>query len=256
MRKVSFIVLSTFLIISSFSCKSAKKAANGEANFGLSTKQLIKENNKQVASFKTLQAKLKIQYAQDGKSQTHSVTFRAKKDEALWINAAFSVIRAMATPEKVRFYNKLDNTYFDGDYEYLSQLLGTELNFDQVQNLLLGETIFKLNKEEYQSEVSDDVYVVQPKDQKALYELFFLLDTQNFKVKSQQVSQPEAFRHLQIDYLAYQNIIGQLFPEHIKVIAVEEDEEMTIELEMKNVTLNEDIRFPFKIPGGFKAIEL
>lgn len=256
MHKVSFIVLSSFLFISSFSCKSTKNAAHGEADFGLSTKQLIKENEKQEASFKTLQAKLRIQYSQDGKSQTHSLTFRAKKDEALWINAAFSVIRAMATPEKVRFYNKLDNTYFDGSYEYLSQLLGTELDFNQVQNLLLGETIFKLNKEGYTSEVSDNVYVVQPKAQKDLFEIFFLLNPENFKVKSQQVSQPKEFRHLQIDYMSYQNVIGQLFPEHIKVIAIEEDEEMTIELEMKNVTLNEEIRFPFKIPDGFKAIEL
>ncbi|WP_370477466.1 DUF4292 domain-containing protein [Tamlana flava] len=255
MHKIS----STFLILLAlllFNCKSANTIGKGEADYNLSTKQLIKANAKQVAVFKTLQARLKITYTDNGKSQTHSVNFRAKKDEALWINASFSVIRALVTPEKVSFYNKLDNTYFDGDYKYLSSLLGTEFDFHKVQNLLLGETIYNLKDGDYKASVDDGAYVVQPKNQRELFEIFFLLNPSNFKVKSQQISQPKELRHLQIDYMAYQDVEKQILPELIKVIAVEANEEMQIALEFKNVTLNEDLRFPFKIPSGFKLIEL
>ena len=124
--------------------KNSKKVSF--PNLKLSTKQLIKANAKQTASFKTLQSKLKITLNQDGKQQSHVVTFRVKKDEILWISATFSVIRAKVTPHKVSFYNKLDNTYFEGDYKYLSDLLGTELDFQKVQNLLIGETLFDLKK--------------------------------------------------------------------------------------------------------------
>jgi outer membrane biogenesis lipoprotein LolB len=244
------------IIVLLFNCKSAKTITNGENNFNLSSKQLIKANAKQAANFNTLQAKLKITYTQKGKSQTHSVNFRAKKDEALWINAPFSVIRALITPEKVSFYNKLDNTYFDGDYKYLSNLLGTELDFQKVQNLLIGETLFNLKNGDYRAYTDDGSYVVQPKKQLELFEIFFLLSPSNFKVKSQQISQPKTFRHLQIDYLKYQDVENQILPELIKIIAIEEQEEMIVELEVKNVSLNENLRFPFKIPSGFKAIEL
>ncbi|MFV9549540.1 DUF4292 domain-containing protein [Algibacter sp. PT7-4] len=254
MHKYSKIILGIVTILL-FHCKSAKTISNGEVNYNLSTRQLIKENTKQVATFNTLQSRLKITYTQKGKSQTHSVNFRVKKNEALWINATFSVIRALVTPEKVSFYNKLDKTYFDGDYKYLSHLLGTDLDFEKVQNLLLGETIYKLNTSDYKATVNDGAYVVQPKKQRDLFEIFFLLNASNFKVKSQQISQPEAYRHLQIDYLKYQDVNQQIIPELIKVIAVEANEEMSIELEMKNVSLNEELRFPFKIPSGFKAIE-
>lgn len=239
-----------------FNCKSAKTISNGDTDFNLSTRQLIKENAKQAAVFKTLQSRLKITYTQKGKAQTHSVNFRAKKDEALWINATFSVIRALVTPEKVSFYNKLDKTYFDGDYQYLSDLLGTELDFDKVQNLLLGETLYDMSSGDYKASIDDESYIVQPKNQRDLFEIFFLLNPSNFKVKSQQISQPKEFRHLQIDYLAFQDVDKQIIPEIIKVIAVEASEEMTVELEMKNVSLNEELRFPFKIPSGFKEIEL
>ena len=255
MHIYSKITLGLFVIML-FNCKSAKTISNGDANYNLSTRQLIKENTKQAASFKTLQARLKITYTQKGKSQTHAVNFRAKKDEALWINATFSVIRALVTPEKVSFYNKLDNTYFDGDYKYLSDLLGTELDFKKVQNLLLGETLYSLKESNYKISVDDGTYIVQPKNQRDLFEIFFLLNPSNFKVKSQQISQPREFRHLQIDYLAYQDVEKQIIPERIKVFAVEASEEMTVELEMKNVSLNQDLRFPFKIPSGFKEIEL
>ncbi|MDG1731329.1 MAG: DUF4292 domain-containing protein [Algibacter sp.] len=251
----SKIILGVFVILL-FNCKSAKTISTGETNYNLSNRQLIKENAKQAANFKTLQARLKITYTQKGKSQTHTLNFRAKKNEALWINATFSVIRALVTPEKVSFYNKLDNTYFDGDYKYLSDLLGTELDFDKVQNLLLGETLYTMSSGAYKVSVDDGSYIVQPKNQRDLFEIFFLLNPSNFKVKSQQISQPKEFRHLQIDYLAYQDVETQIIPERIKVIAVESSSEMIVELEMKNVSLNEDLRFPFKIPSGFKAIEL
>ncbi|GAA4941579.1 DUF4292 domain-containing protein [Algibacter agarivorans] len=256
MSKYSHIISSLFVLLM-FNCKSAKTInVNSEANYKLSTRQLIKENAKQEATFNTLQSRLKITYTHQGKSQTHTVSFRAKKDKALWISATFSIIRALVTPEKVSFYNKLDNTYFDGDYKYLSDLLGTELDFEKVQNLLIGEALYNLKGADYKASVDDRSYILQPKKQRELFEIFFLLDPSHFKVKSQQISQPKTFRHLQIDYVSHQEVDKQILPENIKVIAVEANKETIIGLEFKNVSLNEDLRFPFKIPAGFKAIEL
>lgn len=251
-------ILSVLLVILVVitSCKSTKRIALGDANLNLSAKQLIKENAKQSPEFKTLQAKLKISYASGDDSQTHTVTFRIKKDEVIWINSAFSVIRAKMTPEKVSFYNKLDNTYFEDNYKYLSDLLGTELDFEKVQNLLLGEALFSLNDEDYSTAIMDDLYVLQPKNQQQIFEIFYLISPSHFKVTSQQISQPKSYRHLQIDYLNYQEVNRQVFPENIKIIAVEADEEMIMRLEFKSVSLNEDLNFPFNIPSGFEEIKL
>lgn len=237
-----------------FNCKATKTVTSGDANFNLSSRQLIKENAKQTPEFKTLKSTLKITYNDGGKSQTHSVSFRAKKDEALWMSATFSIVKALITPEKVSFYNKLDKTYFEGDFSYLSELLGTELDFEKVQNLLFGEAIFNLKDANYKVSVEDNVYILQPKKQRELFEIFFLLDPSLFKVTSQQISQPKELRHLQIDYKSHQKVDNQVLPEKVKVIAVEKNEELEIGLEFKNVTLNETLRFPFKIPSGFKEI--
>lgn len=258
MKKKPLITLILLVIVFAFveSCKSTKRLASGEADLSLSTKQLLRAYEKQAPNFKTLQSKLRIAYTDGNIEQSNSVTFRMKKDEVIWMNSAFSIIRAMITPDKVSFYNKLDNTYFEGNYQYLSDLLGTELNFNMVQNLLLGEALFELNDDAYSSTVMDETYVLQPKKQKELFELFFILSPKLFKIKSQQISQSKESKILQIDYLAYQEVNKQALPEHIKIIAVEANEEMIAELEFKSVSLNEDLRFPFKIPSGFEEIKL
>ena len=249
--------LFVLIIFFSFSsCKSAKTVTGGDANLRLSAKQLIKENAKKSPDFKTLQSKLKITYSEGDKKHSHTVSYRMEKDEVLWLSAPFSVIRAKITPKSVAFYNKLDKTYFEGDFEYFSKLLGTELDFKKVQNIILGEALFNLKDESYKLSINEGSYVLQPKKQRELFEIFFLLNPTMFKVTSQQLTQMAEQRHLQIDYLAHQEIDRQVLPEHVKVIAVEGNEELIAELEFKSVSLNDELRFPFKIPSGFKKIEL
>ncbi len=46
----------------------------------------------------------------------------------IWLSAKLGLARMMITPESVRFYNKLDNEYFDGDYKLLSDFVGVDLD--------------------------------------------------------------------------------------------------------------------------------
>ena len=239
------------------SCKSVKTIHSGEANLNLSTKQLIKENAKRTPNFKTLSARVKLNINQGNNEEAYTINFRMEKDkQILLMSTPISVVKALITPDKVSFYNKLDNTYFEGDYKYLSNLLGIDLDFQKVQNLLLGEALFGLNEKAYNMSINETSYILEPKNQQTFFELFYLIDPSHFKISSQQISQPQQQRLLEIDYLKYQQVDKQILPQQIKVIAVEATEEMIIEMEFKGVTLNEDLRFPFKIPSGFKEIKL
>ncbi|GAA3565633.1 DUF4292 domain-containing protein [Snuella lapsa] len=247
--------ITILLLLLVFNCKSTRTVRSGEANLKLSAKQLIKENLRQTPHFKTLAVRVKVDVKDGDKEKGYTVNMRIEKDKKiLLMSSPISVVKALITPDKVSFYNKLDNTYFEGDYSYLSKLLGTELDFEKVQNLLLGEALFHLKDETYKVSVDDNTYVLEPKQQRAVFELFLLLEPSYFKIKSQQIYQPEKFRHLQIDYLAYQKIEKQTLPQHIKVIAIEANEELIINLEYKGAALDVDLRFPFKIPSGYKEI--
>ncbi len=252
--KYLFLIL---IIGTCFGCRSAKSlTAIGTVKENVPAKQIIKENQKQTADFKTLQAKVKIDYIDGSKSNGVSVNLRIEKDKIIWLSAPLGVARVMITPEKVKYYNKLENEYFDGDYSLLSELLGIELDFKKVQNLLLGETLFSLSNEIYLASNNEVSYVLQPENQKALLEIFYLFNPGHYKLDSQQLSQSLQKRFLQVDYKTYQLVSKEIIPEIINIVAVEANSEMKIDLEYKSVSLDEDIRFPFEIPSGYKEIQL
>lgn len=236
-------------------CKSTKSVrASGEASDKLSAKQVIRQHQKSDVDFKTLQAKAKIDILQNGESQGFTFSFRMEKDKVIWLSAPIGVARMMLTPEKVRFYNKLDNEYFDGNYQLLSDFVGVDLDFYKVQNILLGQAIYDLKKEPYNVFVNENSYALHPKDQKALFELFYLINPSHFKMDSLQLFQQLEKRMLQVDYATYQEVKRQIIPQNIRVIAVEDSEEIIISIEFKSVSLNQEVRFPFKIPQGYKEI--
>ncbi len=245
------------MVSSLISCRSAKSlTAGGTIKENTSTKQIIRENQKQTADFKTLQAKVKIDYTQGDKSNGVSVNLRIEKDKAIWLSAPLGMARALITPEKVSYYNKLENEYFDGDYSLLSELLGIELDFNKVQNILLGETLYDLSNGIYLTSNNEISYVLQPENQQAGFEIFYLFNPGHFKLDSQQLSQAKEKRFLQVDYKVYQMVGKEIIPELVNIVAVEDNSEMKIDLEYKSVSLNEDIRFPFEIPSGYKEIQI
>ncbi|MDT0558101.1 DUF4292 domain-containing protein [Ichthyenterobacterium sp. W332] len=257
--KPKFLYFYLLVFIGLHSCKSAKSiSSDGTLDASLSTKQLIKKHNKQDLDFKTLQAKVKIEYSEAGsdKSQSYNLSLRVQNGKTIWISATLGLARAIITPDKVQFYDKINNQFFDGNYALLSDILGVDLDYDKVQNLLLGQSIFKLSDKTYASSTYDKSYMVNPKEQNALFELFILLNPGHYKTDSLQIHQPQDRRFLQVDYPIYQDIEKQIVPQNIRIVAVENDDEVTIVLDYKSVTLNNDLRFPFKIPSGYKEIKL
>ncbi|MCK0178745.1 DUF4292 domain-containing protein [Flavobacteriaceae bacterium S0862] len=254
MKKITYIVLAIVLLIS-FGCKSAKSiTSNSELDSKISSRQLIKEHTKTFTKFKTLQARVKVEYLQGDMEQTHSINLRMEKDKTIWLSATLGIVRAKITPTKVSFYNKLDNTYFDGNFSLISDLLGTDLDFNKVQNLLLGEALFDLTTNNYKVDVFDKSYLLQPKRQSELLEILLLLNPSHYKMDSQQISQALEQRILQIDYKDYQEVDKQVLPKNVNIIAVQGNFETQINMEFKSVSLDSDLRFPFRIPTGFKEI--
>lgn len=250
------VTIGALLLLLTFSCNSAKNViASGKASDKLSVKQVIKQYDKNSTDFKTLKARVKIDLTQNDKTQGAGFSLRIEKDKVIWLSeSVLGMARMMITPDKVKFYNKLDNQYFDGDYKLLSEVVGIDLDFMKVQNILLGQAIYNLKAEPHQVAVNGNSYAVSPKDQNALMELFYLINPSHFKMDSLQLQQQLKKRMLQVDYATYQEVDKQIIPKNIRIIAVDDSDEVAVAMEFKSVSLNDEVRFPFKIPSGYKEI--
>lgn len=249
---LSLVILLVFFV----SCKSGKVLTDGTVNKNLSSKTIIKTHYQNAIDFKTLSGKMKIDYSDGSDSQGVSVSLRMEKDKAIWISAPFGVVKAYITPNRVSFYNKLQNEYFDGDFAYLSNILGTELDFQKLQNVLLGQALFNLKEGKYDTSIADKNYQLKPRKVEELFKTLFQIEPKNFKIAKQELSQPLKNRLLEIEYKNYQKINKWVIPNEILITAIDKDLTNTIGIEYRNIEFDRALNFPYKIPKGFDEIVL
>ena len=257
-RKLAVVkrILASVLIALTLSCKSGKIISDAKADKSLSARVIIKNHYKNQLEFKTLTGRIKIDYSDGYSTQSMGVSLRMEKDKASWISAPLGVVKALITPDRVSFYNKLDNQYFDGDFRYLSRMLGTDVDFEIVQNLLLGQALLDLREEKYLAEVNGDNYELKPKKAMELFKPLFRIEPGNYKLAAQQLAQPWKKRLLEIRYKNYQQRDERILPNEIGIVAIEMNQRTTIAIEYRNMEFNRRINFPYKIPKGFEEIVL
>ncbi|MCB0471953.1 MAG: DUF4292 domain-containing protein [Flavobacteriaceae bacterium] len=256
MKGVKFVFVLFLLLV--YGCRSTKIAATSEAKM-MSVKNIIKKYYDNGFHKQTINARLRIKYT--GKSDLPNLTasLRVKKDEAIWISLSklgFPLAKILITPTKVSYYEKINRTYFEGDFSMLSNWLGTDLDYEKIQNLILGEAILNLKKDNYTVGVDKNFYLLAPKKQVDLYSIFFVLNADNFKIKSQQVLETDTQKKLLIEYDDYKVVDGEQFPTTVSITATDNTNKATIDIAYKSVEFNEPVSFPFEIPDNYRPIAL
>ncbi|MCH9660474.1 MAG: DUF4292 domain-containing protein [Bacteroidetes bacterium] len=256
MHKFLYIVLGSWFL---FSCGGPKTViGTSNADSGLAVKGIISAHKAAMPNFKTLASRVKVAYEDEKQRQSITVSLRMEKDKKIWMKASIlgiTMAKALITEDNVSYYETLGNTYFNGDFALLSNWLGTPLNFEKTQAILLGQSIFKVDNG-YRSSVTNNKYKLEPKDQPYNFLHFALLNPDNFKVNSAKVSQPADNRELSVVYDTYQKVSDQWFPSVIDIEALEGDNKTKIGVTYRNIDLNVAVSFPFKIPNGYQEIVL
>ncbi|WP_416445537.1 DUF4292 domain-containing protein [Leeuwenhoekiella sp. A16] len=251
------IVVILFFTISLIGCKSSKGVVKGTEN--LSASRIIKSHYNSHVDFETLAARLRVNYKDDDTNQNVTVSLRLEKDKTIWMSASLlgiSLAKAKITPSQIQYYSKIDQTYFDGDFRFISELIGTELTFDQLQSVLLAEPLYDLKSGNYNAVAGAQNYLVVPKKQEKLFNLFFYINPGQFTLQQQRLAQDDDERVLTISYADYEAEKNGFFPGKIGLRAQENDKTTEINIEYRSLEFDEPVSFPFSIPEGYKEIKL
>lgn len=251
--QVIFIAISLVFLTS---CGAKKAKMGSVAPEDAAVVSVIQNHYDKEVDFKTLQGRLSLNYQTEDRSQSVTVAFRMKKNDTIWMSGqvlGIPLAKVMITPNSVQFYEKITQTYFDGDFSLLSDLLGTPLDFQKVQNLLLGQAVYDLRSERYVLTESTRGYQLKPAEEDFLTRLF-LLDAGNFKAIAQQLGQQSENRNVTITYPSYQKVRGKIFPEQINILANDGPENTRIDMTFRSIEFNVPVSFPFSIPSGYEEI--
>ncbi len=237
---------------------SAKKAVIAETtiNNKLTADKIIENHYKNKLNFNTLYIKSNVSYKDPNQSQNVTAEIKIKKNEIILVSIrilGITVAKALITPEKVQYYEKLNSSYFDGNYSTLSNLLGTELDFQKVQNLLLGEAFDNLKTGKYNFTLEDNKYKLASVSNSGISKTFYL-SGDNYLVKKEEISQPGLERMLLIIYPARKSAEEYNLPSGISIEAIQKSEKTTININYNSISFNEELSFPYSVPNSYERV--
>lgn len=257
MKKYIALVLVTAFMVS---CKS--KAVAVQNNNG-TTEVITKEDKKAVEKhyenkldFSTLYIKASAKYADEKQSQNVTADIRIEKDKQILISVRFlgiTMAKALITPTTVSYYEKINSTYYEGDFTSLSKWLGTELDYSKVQNLLVGEALDDLRKGKYTQTIVDNLFKLEDEKETNIKKAFFL-DADKYLVQKEEISQPSENRMLQISYGDSKVFNQGTIPTSIEINAIQPKGKTNINLNYNNISFNEELSFPYSVPSGYKKV--
>jgi hypothetical protein len=206
-------------------------------------------------NFTTAYIKCNAHYETDKQSQHVTAEIKIKKDEKIIISVRFlgiTMAKALITPTQVQYYEKLNSNYFDGNFEAISQFAGTDLNFQKLQNVLLGQAIEAFAANEYTLAKEDKWVKLQKDNASALITYFF--DANNRLLQKQIIQQQVQERLLTVSYPKFSSYQEVIFPSNILLNAEQKQTKMNLNIEYTDVSLNEELSFPYAVPTGYKRI--
>jgi len=256
-KAVVIFIVSFLSSLTLVSCKSKAAVVDVTKNESRSSANKIIENyynNKN--EFSTLYIKANAQYATEKQTQNVTAEIKIKKDEQILISIRFlgiTMAKASITPTSVSYYEKVNGSYYEGDFSALSQLLGTDLDFNKVQNMLLGRAIDDLKNGNYKESLTDQVYRLDDASDNNTKKSFYF-DADKFLVNKQEITQTNEGRMIQVAYSNKKEFNEMTLPLAVNIDTYQKKGKAEINLDYNTVTFNEELSFPYSVPNDYKRI--
>jgi hypothetical protein len=296
-RKTGAILFTMVLMMVLVACRSKKDSAKSKEPIKHRTAgHLLRNYERNQFDFEWIGMKIDAESVTMGETQGFKATLRMRKDSAIWVSISpalgIEVFRILITPDSLSMISKIpDNKfYYQGGFEVLSAMLGTEIDFDMLQNLLVGNAL-GLDKDEgrFRSEVDesthlliskykrkvrrvvgvddrkleDDTIVINPNDPR-YQRTIRRLDENDEMIISRYWLEPEKYRlvksifndliaqrSLEVWYADFEPNNEQYYPALIRLKVVNPQITRELNLEITKLVSDRTFEFTFEIPEDF-----
>lgn len=254
-NKINYILLLVVAITVS-SCGTKKFVAE-DGLTAKNAKAAISIHEGQLPKFKTLNGKIRAAYQDEDNSQSLSITYRIEKDKVIWMSAKalglVTVAKLKITPNRVQFYEKINGQFFDGDFTLISNLLGVEVDFYGLQNLLFAQSVYPL-KAEKDNAKAENFYFVFTHQINALLQQEAKISTKDFTLHQQMVKHNNQIDFVSVNYPTFTKLKESPFPKEINILAKRKNETLRLIIEYRDIRVDEELSFPFDIPSNYEEI--
>ena len=241
-----------------YGCKSITVLPTNKPISNVNINGLIDKINTNSLKFKNLKSRIRVSYDDGKKKEQIIVQLRIKSDEIIWLSATMLVpiAKVIILKDKFRFYEKFQKTFFEGDISAINSFLKTKINFNKIENILLGKSFVDLNNYSWKQISNSKNYILISKGKNNLFNPSLFFNPVSFLLEEQRIFLPDISEVLRIQYSNYINIEDNYIPQTIRMSIIYEGILRSIEIELTNINFPDKLNFPFEIPKGYKKLDL
>ncbi len=198
---------------------------------------------------------LNQKWAVDYRSPQYSVSFQVRmsliKDSVIYFSVSkfgFPVAKALITPEEAAYYESIGKTYYRGELKDISKMIGMDLNFNQLQALITGDSPVDITRD-WKFELTGNEsrpFKLIPPAYSVVKQLYF---TPFFKVYSGKFEHDK--QQASILYEKYTSGPEKL-PESIRI----DSPQINVDIKVKKSDTQKKPEIRFQIPKNYRRIEL
>lgn len=260
-----------------YSCSTSRKVIKEPLKeYGVD--YLFENMKKNELKFDWLSAKFNAEAEINKKKTSIDGQIRILHDSVIWVSFSpalgIEVIRLFITNDSVKIINRLNNTYFKGTFQHLNQLLNTQVDFDMLQALLLGNDFTYYEDAEFgkfKAMVTNNHYMLSTAERHKLkkhvrsvdqlnkvYIQNIYLSADSFKIKEQMIKEKtplESDRVLEVFYKDFTMIDQQLFPQQLQFRIFDKEDPIQILINYSKIVVNTPTNLPFTIPSSYAPMK-
>jgi len=213
-------------------------------------------------------AKVSASTVVNNQSNSFNANLRMKLDSAIWMSISpalgIEVARVFITADSVKLINRINGTYFMGNFAYLNDLLQIEVNFDMIQAILIGNSYLHYNVENFIADKDERGLILSTLKKRKIrrgselelpqiltQELWYSAVSQ--KIIRMEMQDYRPVRKFSVDYPSFTKVEEFTFPESMHIQA-QAEKQVQIDLSYSRISVNEVLNLPFSIPKNYELI--
>ncbi len=237
---------------------------------------LFEQLKKNEFDFSNINVKFSANVTFNKNNNSFNGNLRIKKDSIIWISVTpalgIEAMRLMINIDSAKFINRLNSTYYIGDFKYFNRLIKTDLDYDILQSILIGNdfsTYETLENNVFKASIDGKNYLLSTvgrgkikkylkskDDSSKVIVQDIWIDSESYKITKIRIKDPKANQKLEAFFSDFQMVDSMLYPTKIIYNISNEKTKMEIQLENIRITRNALIEFPFNISSKYsKALE-
>lgn len=231
---------------------------------------LLSNLKKNELQYEYISAKFSASFYQNKSRTSFSGQLRIMKDSMIWVSISpalgIEMARLIITNDSVLYMNRLDNTYFASDFDYINKKINTTLDFDMLQAFLTGNDFSFYESSTFKAGIDNHEYTLSTTGRRKLKRYvrnnmeisvpvqYIWLNPETFKISRVLIRELTPIgRKVEGNYV-YESREQLLVPKKLHFELETLENKSSIELDYIRFEIPDKLSFPFKIPDKYSRV--